>query len=58
MDRRTRGVIAAAFIAQALGIGATIGAFSLFVRPIADGFSATTFEASAGLSLITMTLAM
>jgi predicted MFS family arabinose efflux permease len=58
MDRRTRGVIAAAFVAQALGIGATIGAFSLFVRPIADGFSATTFEASAGLSLITMMLAM
>ena len=58
MDRRTRGVIATAFVAQGLGIGSTIGAFSLFVRPIADGFSATTFEASAGLSLITMMLAM
>jgi len=56
MDRRTRGIIAAAFVAQGLAIGSTIGAFGLFVRPVADTFSATTLQVSAGISLITLTL--
>jgi hypothetical protein len=34
MDRRIRGIIAATFIAQGLAVGATIGAFSLFLGPL------------------------
>lgn len=56
MDRRTRGIVTAAFIAQGIAIGSTIGTFSLFVRPVADAFSATTLEVSIGLSLMTLML--
>ncbi len=58
MDRRTRGVVIAAFIAQALAIGATIGSFSLFMRPVGEAFEASTLEMSSGVALITLTLAV
>lgn len=57
LDRRTRGVVGAAFIAQGLAIGSTVGAFSLFIRPVSESFDATTFQVSAGISLMTLTLA-
>jgi len=58
LDRRTRGVVLAAFVAQGLAIGGTLGAFSLFIRPISEAFDATTLQVSSGISLITLTLAM
>ncbi|MEM7410369.1 MAG: MFS transporter [Myxococcota bacterium] len=56
MDARTRGIVAATFAAQAVAIGSTIGAFSLFVRPVAEAFSASTLAVSAGVSIITLML--
>jgi len=57
MDRRIRGVIITAFIAQGLAIGSTLAVFSLFVRPVAETFGASTLEVSVGISLITLSLA-
>ncbi|HIF92592.1 MAG: MFS transporter [Myxococcales bacterium] len=57
MDRRTRGVIAAAFIAQGLAVGSTLAVFSLFIRPVAETFGASTLEVSIGISLIMLSLA-
>ena len=57
MNRRTLGVIAAAFVAQGIALGSTIASFTLFVRPVADSFEASTFEVSVGVSLITLSLA-
>ncbi len=57
MNRREIGIVAATFLAQAAAIGATIGAFSLFVRPLAEDFEATTLTITTGLALITFTLA-
>lgn len=57
MHGRDQRIVAATFAAQAVAIGSTIGAFSLFVRPVADAFDATILQASAGISLITVTLA-
>lgn len=57
MNRRTLGVIVAAFIAQGLALGSTIASFSLFVRPVAESFEASTLEVSVGVSLITLALA-
>ncbi len=57
MNRRTIGVIAAAFIAQGIAVGSTVASFTLFVRPVAESFNASTFEISIGVSLITLSLA-
>jgi predicted MFS family arabinose efflux permease len=57
MNRRTRGVIAAAFIAQGVAIGSTLAVFSLFVRPVSETFGASTLEVSIGISLMTLSLA-
>jgi predicted MFS family arabinose efflux permease len=57
MHGRDRRIVAATFAAQGVAIGSTIGAFSLFVRPIADSFGASTLQVSAGISLLTLTLA-
>lgn len=56
MSPEVRRIVAATLVAQAVAIGTTIGAFSLFVRPLADAFAASTLQVSAGLSLITMML--
>ena len=57
MDRRTLGVVIAAFVAQGLALGSTIASFSLFVRPVALALDATTLEVSVGVSLMTLSLA-
>jgi hypothetical protein len=57
MHGRDQRIVAATFAAQAAAIGSTIGAFSLFVRPVAETFDASILQASAGISLITLTLA-
>ncbi len=56
MDRRTLGVVFATFLGQGLAIGGTIGAFSLFVRPLTEAFDASNLQVSAGISLIIITL--
>ncbi|MDP6980288.1 MAG: MFS transporter [Myxococcota bacterium] len=58
MDRRTLGVVFATFLGQGLAIGGTVGAFSLFVRPLTEAFDASNLQVSVGISLITLTLAM
>jgi predicted MFS family arabinose efflux permease len=57
MNRRTIGVIVAAFIAQGIAIGSTIASFTLFLRPVAESFDASTLEVSIGVSLMTLSLA-
>jgi len=57
MNRRTLGVIAAAFIAQGIALGSTIASFSLFVRPVVEAFDASTLEVSVGIALMTLSLA-
>jgi MFS family permease len=56
MNRRESGIVAATFLAQAVAIGSTIGAYSLFVRPVVEEFGASMLAGSAGISLITMML--
>jgi len=49
--------VIAGFVGQGLAIGATVGSFTLFVRPISEAFEASTLEVSAGIALITLALA-
>jgi len=56
MTRRELGIVVATFLAQAVAIGATLGSFTLFARPVAAEFDAPTTAVMSGVALIVMML--
>ncbi|MEZ4215352.1 MAG: MFS transporter [Myxococcota bacterium] len=56
MSRRELGIVVATFLGQAVAIGATVGSFTLFVRPVATEFDAATSAVSSGAALLVMML--
>lgn len=47
-------LLAAIFVAQSIGVGTTLGAFSVFVDPIARDLGSSRFEVSIGIGLMSV----
>lgn len=58
MAPRARSIVAVAFLCQGVGVGSTLGAFTLFVDPVAEAFDSTRFEVSLGIAFMTTMLGL
>lgn len=58
MDARGRRYVAVALTTQAVAVGTTFGAFSLFVQPLQDAFDAARWHISLAPALLVVALAV
>jgi predicted MFS family arabinose efflux permease len=58
MQPRRRTILAVALVTQGVAVGVTIGAFSLFVRPLEAEFEAARWQVSLGPGLMMLALAI
>jgi predicted MFS family arabinose efflux permease len=58
MTRRERRILFVALVCQAVGVGVTVGSFTLFVEPLEQAFEAPRAQVSFGNSLLVVALAL
>lgn len=58
MTRRERRILFVALVCQAVGVGVTVGSFTLFVEPLEQAFAAPRAQVSLGNSLLIVALAL